>query len=171
MEIGPVERLPDVDTVHHPYGGLEYTPREVILGDDLARPPRSRASTSGPIGAQPTCRTTMPIEALLSSSPCATEPLGPRRCCRGTGPIPMTPLRCRACGSDQHDGRCRRCRYRVALHCWASGAAYKKADRVTQEETRLACIRSCFRATPLSLSQKRWTRREKRHHTARSPGP
>ena len=43
---------------------------------------------------------------------------------------------------------------RLALHCWASGAAYKKADRVTQEETRLACIRSCFRATPLSLSQR-----------------
>ena len=31
MEIGPVERLPDADTVHHPYGGLEYTPREVLL--------------------------------------------------------------------------------------------------------------------------------------------
>ena len=31
MEIGPVERLPDVDTVHHPYGGLQYTPREVLL--------------------------------------------------------------------------------------------------------------------------------------------
>ena len=37
-EIGPVERLPDADTVDHPYGGFEYTPREVILGDDLARP-------------------------------------------------------------------------------------------------------------------------------------
>ena len=36
-EIGPVERLPDADTVHHPYGGFKYTPREVILGDDLAR--------------------------------------------------------------------------------------------------------------------------------------
>ena len=31
MEIGPVERLPDADTVHHPYGGFEYTPREVTL--------------------------------------------------------------------------------------------------------------------------------------------
>jgi DNA-binding NarL/FixJ family response regulator len=31
LEIGPVERLPDADTVHHPYGGLEYTPREVLL--------------------------------------------------------------------------------------------------------------------------------------------
>ena len=37
MEIGPVERLPDADTVDHPYGGLEYTPREVLLGDDFAR--------------------------------------------------------------------------------------------------------------------------------------
>ena len=36
-EIGPVERLPDADTVHHPYGGSEHTPREVILGDDFAR--------------------------------------------------------------------------------------------------------------------------------------
>ena len=27
----------------------------------------------------------------------------------------------------------------------------------------VACIRRCFRATPLSLSQKGWTRLEKRH--------
>jgi DNA-binding NarL/FixJ family response regulator len=31
LEIGPVERLPDDDTLHHPYGGLEYTPREVLV--------------------------------------------------------------------------------------------------------------------------------------------
>ena len=36
LEIGPVGRLPDADTVHHPYGGSEHTPREVILGDDFA---------------------------------------------------------------------------------------------------------------------------------------
>ena len=33
FEIGPVERLPGANTVHHPYGGYEHTPRAVNLGD------------------------------------------------------------------------------------------------------------------------------------------
>jgi len=36
FEIGPVERLPGANTVHHPYGGYEHTPRAVNLGDDFA---------------------------------------------------------------------------------------------------------------------------------------
>ena len=52
---------------------------------------------------------------------------------------------------------------RRPLQFWASGAANKKADREAQERRDVAYIRSCFRPTPLSLSQKGWTRLEKRH--------
>ena len=43
---------------------------------------------------------------------------------------------------------------RVALQFWHLGAANKKADPETEERRGVGCIRSCFRPTPLSLSQK-----------------
>jgi hypothetical protein len=57
---------------------------------------------------------------------------------------------------------------RLALQFWASGAANKKED---QRRRDVAFIRSCFRPTPLSLSQKGWTRLEKRHDDGSSPDP
>src|SRR5258705_11485774 len=46
----------------------------------------------------------------------------------------------------------------------------RRAER-PRRRRGVACIRSCFRLTPLSLSQKGWTRLKSAMTTARSPDP
>jgi hypothetical protein len=43
---------------------------------------------------------------------------------------------------------------RLALHCWASGAATRRRTGLPSRRRDVAYIRRCFRATPLSLSQR-----------------
>jgi hypothetical protein len=52
---------------------------------------------------------------------------------------------------------------RLALQFWASGPPTRRRTGRPRRRRDVACIRSCFRPTPLSLSQKGWTRLEKRH--------
>ena len=53
---------------------------------------------------------------------------------------------------------------RLALQFWASGGRQQEGGPGRPRRRRdVACIRSCFRPTPLSLSHKGWTRLEKRH--------
>jgi len=51
---------------------------------------------------------------------------------------------------------------RLALHCWASGAATRRRTGLPSRRRDVAYIRRCFRATPLSLSQ-RMNETGKRH--------
>ena len=60
---------------------------------------------------------------------------------------------------------------RLALHCWASGAATRRRTGLPSRRRDVAYIRRCFRATPLSLSQKGGRDWKSATTTAGSPDP